>query len=216
MSSSTASKVLAFAILALAPASRAGSPLWSVSFVNEPYYLAGAFHPAVQGSLKLDHGRGLRTQTRLSMATEAYGLFEPRRDPRAWDVSWGLLGGAVLPFWGWIEASAGVGAVLGRTQGELYYRHVWSGGLFPEESLEYRERTYLDVGVPFQVQWQFGRDPEGIGLEYSGFISRESRRWGLGLCWQYYIGPAPRPEPVRAPVKRESPRYESDREELED
>ncbi len=98
-----------------------------------------------------------------------------------------------------------------------YYRHNWTGGLFPERSYEYRERLYLDVGVPFQVQWQFGRDPEGIGLEYSGFISRESRRWGLGLYWQYYIGRAPsRPEPVRAPVKRDAPSHDSDREELEE
>jgi hypothetical protein len=176
------------------------SPMWSLSYVNEPFYFGGTFHPVLQGSGKLDLGNDVRLQTRLSLAVEAYGIFEPRRDPRALDIAWGVLGGARLPFvLGWLEASAGVGFVLGRTQGELYYRHTWGGGIFAATTLEYRERIYADVGLPFQFQWLFGRDQEGFGIEYSGFVSREVRRWGIGIFWQYYLGPAPRSGPERVP-----------------
>jgi hypothetical protein len=182
------------------------SPSWSVSYVNEPYYIGGTFHPTLQGSGKLDLGSVFRLQTRLSLSLEAYGLFEPRRDPRALEIAWGVLGGTHLPFvLGWMEASAGAGAVLGRTQGALHYRHDWGGGVFATTTLEYRERIYADVGIPFQVQWLFGRDQEGFGLEYSGFVSRELRRWGVGVFWQYYLGAAPRPKPKRGPRHFETP-----------
>lgn len=193
--------ILLFPALALAGV----SPSWSVSYINEPNYFGEIFHPTLQGSGKLDLGRVFRVQTRLSLSMEAYGLFEPRRDPRALDFSLGILGGAHVPVvLGWMEASAGVGTVLGRAQGELHYRHDWGGGMFGTETLEYRERIYADVGIPFQAQWLFGRDQEGFGLEYSGFISREVRRWGVGVFWQYYLGAAPRPKPKPTPSRVET------------
>lgn len=171
-----------------------------MSYVNEPYYLKGVFHQTLQGAGKLDFGETFRAQTRLSLSREAYGLFEPWRDPRAWDVAWGILGGTHVPFRsGGLEASAGVGAILGRDQGELYYRHVWGGGISPDRSNEYRKRLYADVGIPFQVQWILGRNQKGLGLEFSGFISQEVQRWGIGFCWQYYLYGAPVPKPNNAP-----------------
>jgi hypothetical protein len=177
-----------------------------MSYVNEPYYLKGAFHQTLQGAGKLDFGETFRAVTRLSLSREAYGLFEPRRDPRAWDVAWGILGGAHMPFLsGGLEASAGVGAILGRNQGELYYRHVWDGGIFPDRSNEYRNRLYADAGIPFQLQWIFGRNQKGLGLEFSGFISQEVQHWGIGFCWQSYFYGAPVPKPIRAPGKSAPP-----------
>jgi hypothetical protein len=199
MWSSAASKALGFGLAGLvASAGGAGTAWWSLSYVNEPYYLAGAFHPTLQGAVKRDFGGCFRAQTRLSASNEMYGVFEPRRDPRAWDIAWGVLGGAHVPFWlGELEGSAGVGAILGRAQGELYFRHVWESGIFAEQSREYRKRLYADAGIPFQAQWVFGRDQAGLGLEFSGFLSPEARLWGIGLCWQSYFGHAPPPRPPR-------------------
>jgi hypothetical protein len=232
MWSSTAFKAMGFGLAGLlASACGAGTAWWSLSYVNEPYYLAGAFHPTLQGAVKRDLGERFRAQTRLSLSGEMYGVFEPRRDPRAWDIAWGVLGGALVPFWpGDVEVSAGVGAILGRAQGELYYHHVWESGIFAEQSREYRKRLYADVGVPYQAQWVFGRDGEGLGFEFSGFLSQDARPWGIGLCWQSYLGhapppkrqhaaaPPPRPRPAVAPPPRprapEEP--ESGKEELEE
>jgi hypothetical protein len=194
-----------------------GSALWSASCVTEPYFIGAAMHPAVHGAYKRDLGHPFRAQTRLSLSRETFGLFAPRRDPRAWDVSWSLLGGAVLPVWlGWLEASTGIGAVLGLSQGELYYRHEWSSGFFPERTNEYRSRRYLDVGLPFQAQWLFGRDQQGLGLEYSGFLSREAGRWGIGIFWQRYLGPAPPPKPAPRTARMAPPSPEPAGEKLEE
>jgi hypothetical protein len=199
MSSSAASKGLALAVLCLlAPARGSGPPFWSAAFVNEPYFIDGRLHPALQGAGKMDLGPIFRAQTRLSLSGEAYGLFEPKRTPRAWEATWGVLGGLPLPFWpGDLEASAGIGAVLGRKQGELYFRHEWGGGLFAENTLEYRERLYADVGIPFQVQWLFSKRRRGLGLAFSGFLSREVNRWGVGFYWQSFLGRPPTPKPNR-------------------
>jgi hypothetical protein len=190
MWSSAASKGGALALLALfAPARGAGQAFWSAALVNEPYFIGGTFHPSLQGAGKLDFGRFFRAQTRLSLSGEVYGLFEPERTPRAWEATWGALCGLPLPIWrGDLEASAGIGAVLGRKQGDLYFRHEWGGGLFSENTLEYGERLYADVGIPFQVQWLFGKRRKGLGVAYSGFLSREVKRWGVGIYWQSFLG----------------------------
>jgi hypothetical protein len=200
MWSSAASKGLALALLGLfAPARGALPAFWSAALVNEPYFIGAAFHPSLQGAGKLDFGRFFRAQTRLALTGEVYGLFEPERTPRAWEATWGVLGGLPVPFWpGDLEASAGIGAVLGRKQGELYFRHEWTGGIFGETTREYRERVYAEAGIPYQVQWLFGKRRRGVGLAFSGFVSREVRRWGAGICWQSYLGRPVPPKPGRA------------------
>lgn len=64
---------------------------------------------------------------------------------------------------------------------------------------------YADVGIPFQLQWIFTGNQKGLGLEFSGFISQEVQRWGIGFCWQYYLYGAPVPKPSHTPGKLAPP-----------
>ena len=150
-----------------------------------------AFHTTLNGLWKKDLRGGFVIQARLGYGVEASPLFEPERFPRPFHCEAGFLAGMRglflnRPF----EMAVGLSALAGKKRDELYFRHRWSGGLFPERSDEYRSLTFLDAGVPFQVQWGFTRDgrPFVFGMDFSGIFSGELRRVGFGFFWEIRPG----------------------------
>jgi len=146
-------------------------------------------HPSFSLAFKKELNCKFQIESRLVSSTTFYGLLSRAYNPRPANLSLETMLDFLPSTQSKWELSSGIAAILGKTDGELYFQHEWGMGFFTPHSNESRTLVFLDVGVPFHILYKFkGHTKRLTGLEISGLFSDHVSRVNLGLFWQFDLG----------------------------